>query len=196
MVYFGLAVLGPPAELDLIESVGLQDQIIRRIEIIGEVVKNLPDNLRMDHPKVPWRDMAGMRDIVVHQYFGVDLEFVWQAATKDFPELKAKIQKIEFKESLANLDKELVAFANASGGRILVGITDGRKIKGAKISNRLKSQVQDAAGNCDPKVEIEMESFEDVLIIIVKDGEDKHEEKIRFDDLRNSQFVYGEYSAT
>jgi uncharacterized protein with HEPN domain len=40
-------------ELDLIESVGLQDQIIRRIEIIGEVVKNLPDNLRMDHPKVP-----------------------------------------------------------------------------------------------------------------------------------------------
>lgn len=54
-------------------------------------------------------------------------------------------QRIEFKESLANLDKELVAFANASGGRIFVGITDGRKINGAKISNRLKSQVQDAA---------------------------------------------------
>jgi ATP-dependent DNA helicase RecG len=131
-------------------------------------------------------------------------------------------QKIEFKESLASLDKELVAFANASGGRIFVGITDGRKIKGAKISNRLKSQVQDAAGNCDPTVEIEMESFEDVLIIIVKEGEDKpykcgsgfyrrvgpnsqklsrseiieflkDEEKIRFDDLRNSQFVYDEH---
>ncbi len=82
-------------------------------------------------------------------------------------------QKIEFKESLANLDKELVAFANASGGRIFVGITDGRKIKGAKISNRLKSQIQDTAGNCDPKVEIDLESFEDVLIIIVKEGEDK-----------------------
>ncbi|MFZ2470974.1 MAG: ATP-binding protein [Methanothrix sp.] len=131
-------------------------------------------------------------------------------------------QKIEFKESLANLDKELVAFANASGGRILVGITDGRKIKGAKISNRLKSQVQDAAGNCDPKVDIELLSFEDVLIIVVKEGEDKpykcgsgfyrrvgpnsqklsrneiieflkDEEKIRFDDLRNSQFVYDEH---
>jgi ATP-dependent DNA helicase RecG len=131
-------------------------------------------------------------------------------------------QKIEFKESLANLDKELVAFANASGGRIFVRITDGRKIKGAKISNRLRSQVQDTAGNCDPKVEIDLESFEDVLIIVVKEGEDKpykcgsgfyrrvgpnsqklsrseiieflkNEEKIRFDDLRNSQFVYDEH---
>ena len=82
-------------ELDLMNSVGLQDKIIRRIEIIGESVKNLPADLRKDHPEVPWRDMAGMRDIVVHQYFGVDLESVWKAATVDFPELKLKIKKIQ-----------------------------------------------------------------------------------------------------
>ncbi len=131
-------------------------------------------------------------------------------------------QEIEFKESLANLDKELVAFANSCGGRIFVGITDSREIKGARISNRLKSQVQDAASNCDPQVDIELESFRDILIINVKEGDDKpykcgsgfytragpnaqklsrneiieffkSEEKIRFDDLRNPQFDYNEH---
>lgn len=131
-------------------------------------------------------------------------------------------QKIEFKESLANLEKELVALANASGSRILVGITDGRKINGAKTSNRLKSQVQDVANNCDPPVGIRMESFRDVLVININEGNDKpykcgsgfyrrvgpnsqklsrseiieflkDEEKIRFDDMRNSQFVYDEH---
>jgi uncharacterized protein with HEPN domain len=81
-------------ELDLFNSTGFQDKIIRRIEIIGEAVKNLPDDLKNDHPEVPWRDLAGMRDIVAHQYFGVDLETVWLVATNELPDLKAKIIKI------------------------------------------------------------------------------------------------------
>ena len=81
-------------EADLMKSTGLQDQIIRRIQVIGEAVKNLPDDLKRSHPEVPWRDIAGMRDIVIHQYFGIDLEFVWNVLTKDIPDLKLKILKI------------------------------------------------------------------------------------------------------
>ena len=82
-------------EADLMESTGLQDKIIRRIQVIGEkVVKNLPDDLKRNHPEVPWRDITGMRDIVIHQYFGIDLEFVWNVVTKDIPDLKPKILRI------------------------------------------------------------------------------------------------------
>ncbi len=75
-------------------SVSLQDMIIRRIEIMGEAVKNLPDDVRAQHPEIPWRKMAGMRDILLHQYFGVDLEAVWDAVQVDLPELRPKIRRI------------------------------------------------------------------------------------------------------
>jgi len=58
--------------------------------------------------------------------------------------------KIEFKESLSSIDKEIVAFVNSSGGRIFLGVDDKGKVKGINITNKLKSEIQDIARNCDP----------------------------------------------
>jgi ATP-dependent DNA helicase RecG len=81
--------------------------------------------------------------------------------------------KLEFKEALTNLDKEMVAFSNASGGRIFLGITDSQEIAGFKNSNKLKSQVQDIANNCQPSIAISIKEYKNILIVSVKEGEDK-----------------------
>src|SRR3989344_1418928 len=81
--------------------------------------------------------------------------------------------KLEFKESLNNLDKELVAFSNSEGGRIFLGVSDDGKIKGIKITNKIRSEIRDIANNIDPKIKIKLESFENILIIHVEEGKDK-----------------------
>ncbi|MCK5281805.1 MAG: putative DNA binding domain-containing protein [Nanoarchaeota archaeon] len=81
--------------------------------------------------------------------------------------------KLEFKESLNNIDKEIVAFANSTGGRIFLGITDDGKVKGIRLNNKLKSQIQDIAKNCDPHVKISVESFENIAIITIPEGINK-----------------------
>lgn len=68
-----------------------QDAVIRRIEIIGEAAKNISERTRVKYNTVPWKEMAGMRDIVVHQYFGISTELIWRVATLEIPELKDKI---------------------------------------------------------------------------------------------------------
>ncbi len=72
----------------------LQDAVIRELEIIGEATKNLSKELRKAHPHIPWKQIAGMRDKLIHGYFGVDLEAVWNTVTKDLPILKKNIKKI------------------------------------------------------------------------------------------------------
>lgn len=72
----------------------LQDAIIRRLEIIGEAVKNLPVSFRTKHPEIPWRQIAGMRDILIHEYFDVDLALTWRVVKQELPQIKKKLSAI------------------------------------------------------------------------------------------------------
>jgi uncharacterized protein with HEPN domain len=72
----------------------IQDQVLYRLMIIGEAVKNMPEEIKKRHAEVPWKAIAGLRDILIHQYFGIDLDEVWLILTKRLPILKNQIQKI------------------------------------------------------------------------------------------------------
>lgn len=72
----------------------VQDAVLRRIQIIGEAVKKLPEELRAAHPQVPWRRITGTRDKVVHDYFGIDIELVWMVAESQLPNLAVEIRSI------------------------------------------------------------------------------------------------------
>jgi|WetSurMetagenome_2_1015567.scaffolds.fasta_scaffold225092_3 uncharacterized protein with HEPN domain len=72
----------------------IQDAVMRRLEIIGEASRNLPTPFKNDNPQIPWAKMAAMRNILIHEYFGVDLNLVLQVINKDLPNIKKQIGKI------------------------------------------------------------------------------------------------------
>jgi|SRR3990170_7075583 len=72
-----------------------QYAVLRALEIIGEAAKNVSRDLKANCPEVEWREIAGMRDKLIHAYFGVNLELVWETVKKNIPELKQKIRKVD-----------------------------------------------------------------------------------------------------
>lgn len=71
-----------------------QDAVIRRFEIIGEAVKNMPEIFKSAHQDIPWGKMAGMRNVLIHEYFVIDFDAVWDTAKDDLPKLKIQIEKV------------------------------------------------------------------------------------------------------
>jgi len=73
--------------------------VIRALEVIGEATKGVPDEVRDKHPDIPWRSMAGMREKLIHHYFGVELDTVWKTVTQDLRTLQPKIKDVLRQES-------------------------------------------------------------------------------------------------
>jgi uncharacterized protein with HEPN domain len=74
--------------------------VVKSIEILGEAVKRIPDDIRSQHPQIPWKAVAGMRDMLVHQYWGIDVNVVWATVHEGLPPLKAVI--VEITKNLQN----------------------------------------------------------------------------------------------
>jgi len=72
----------------------IQDAVIRNLEIVGEAVKHLSEPFKGRHPSITWRRVAGMRDKMIHEYFGVNLQLVWEVVDRDLPALRASLESI------------------------------------------------------------------------------------------------------
>jgi uncharacterized protein with HEPN domain len=81
-------------EADFLADETLKRSFVRSIEIIGEAAKKVPTDFKGKHSNIDWKRIAGMRDKLIHDYFGVDYHIVWDVATNKLPELKQKIEEI------------------------------------------------------------------------------------------------------
>ena len=86
--------LGGLNETDFRKNRLVQDAIVRQLEIIGEACSNLEENFKNSHPKIPWAQIIAMRNKLTHEYWDIDISIIWQAATKEAPELKIQLLEL------------------------------------------------------------------------------------------------------
>jgi len=79
---------------DFFHSDLMQSAVMRKFEIMGEATKRLSLDFRKEHSEIPWKKIAGMRDVLIHDYFGVDVKAIWNTSKEDLPDLKKKITAI------------------------------------------------------------------------------------------------------
>ncbi|MCD6512100.1 MAG: DUF86 domain-containing protein [Thermoplasmata archaeon] len=78
----------------------VQDGIVRNLEIIGEAVKHIPEDIKINYSEVEWRKIAGLRDILIHAYFGIDVEVIWDIVKNKLPKLKENVEDIISKNGI------------------------------------------------------------------------------------------------
>lgn len=79
---------------EFLENYEKQDSVVRRLEIMGEAIRNLPDEFLDKYPEIPWQDIVDFRNVLIHEYFDINLDRVWKTIKRDIPELKLKLENI------------------------------------------------------------------------------------------------------
>lgn len=77
-----------------LEDKKTQDAVVRNLEIIGEAAKNISEELKTMHARIPWKDLAGVRDKLIHHYFGVNFDIVWNIVKQELPQVLSQIEEI------------------------------------------------------------------------------------------------------
>ena len=86
--------MGLKSEQDFLESVETQDAVMRRLAVIGEAAKDIPVHLRERHTGIEWKAIIGLKNVLVHEYFGVDIGVIWHIVKDDLPNLKSEISEM------------------------------------------------------------------------------------------------------